>query len=322
MLITSNIDKGIAPVSRGVLEIKLGEQRRTPQSNGQKVRGVVRYDAWVLAARERSMLTPLQPIFGTEITQSEAIHDWRLPMRADMSINIALTEDSAAILNRRVDPTTGTMIGDCDGDTIAYAGRLSHRGPCLCKAEKRSQCQISVTLEGRLYIDNVALHPLVRSHNRSENLAKELAPAAELFERAMPGDVVLANIEYLDRQGTNAHRFDLRSNSLQNASYARLRIKGLALVPAVLLDEAAARGTLGELFIADYATLRARADALADAEVITTPLQIVTTPSTPQVNEAVDQQSDVINDAIEDEYKWDEEEYDDDQSGQYELKML
>lgn len=279
MLVTSNIEQKIGPQRRAVLEIKLGEQTKRQSKNGTgETTGVLRYKSWALAAPERSMLLPLQPIFGGEVVRSSMSHDWRLAMKPDDSINLALTADSCAILNRRVDPKSGTMIGDCDGDTISYAGQLSHRGPCLCKAENRTQCQISVTLEGKLYLDGVQLHPLVRSHNRSENLARELAPAAELFERAAPGDVVLANVGFVDNQGTGRQRYSVASKTLEIAAFARIRINGMVLVPAALLDRAAADGTIGELYVTDYELLRERADALTTNNGAT-PLQMVAPPA-------------------------------------------
>ena len=247
MLITDNL-RGKLVQRQAPLVIKLGEQKK----NQEGKTNVMRYDAWALAASERSMLEPLEGVFGTEVTRTEK--DWRLPMPASQPINLALRPDSCAILNRRIDPATRALIGDCDGETLNIGGRVGLSRACQCKASGVNECQISVTIEGRLYVDGLDLHPLVSSQNRSELFAGEFALAAELFSQAGPDDVVLVNLGFHNHIGQGLKRWDATTGRAESAAFVRLRINAMTLVAKPVLDEAFKAGQLGSLFLSEHNT--------------------------------------------------------------------
>jgi hypothetical protein len=245
MLITDNL-RGKLVQRQAPLQIKLGEQTK----NQYAKTNVRRYDAWALAASERSMLEPLQEVFGTEVTRTQK--DWRLPMPSDHPINLALRPDSCAILNRRIDPASRAMIGDCDGETLNIGGRIGVPRACQCKANGVNECQISVTIEGRLYVDGCDLHPLVSSQNRSELFAEEFAPAAKLFTEAGPDDVVLVNLGFHNHIGQGLKRWDATTGRAESAAFVRLRINAMTLVEKSVLDQAFEAGRLGTLFLNEH----------------------------------------------------------------------
>jgi len=272
-------EKGrMGPVKIAPIEIKLGEVQSpgTDITTGESKKSkVVRYASPHLVAPDRGMLNRLSPFFGQEPQQTPGRPGFHLELSAKEPFNILLHPNACAILHERTDPTTRTWIGECDGGSIAMAGRNTVRQPCICKATGQMTCTTRVTIQGQLYLDGLHEHPLVRNTNKSDNFADELLPVAELFDNAKGDEVVIVQIGYLDNRGTGRKRFVATTGTIEAAAYARLRVNAMAIVPKVILDRAAQQDRIGELYAVAYKDLRSQADEIhaQESEAVTSERQ-------------------------------------------------